>query len=87
MTKAIRLDLAGDGPTHCYYAREELLDKRVVAIDYKTGTLPQWISEQGEYLGDTPTEHSAVSFWRMPSELLAVQATLSTQVVDKQQVI
>lgn len=87
MTKSVRLDLAGDGPTHCYYAREELLDRRVVAIDYQTGSIPKWIEERGEYLGDTPTENSAVTFWRMPSELLAVQATLSTTVVDKHLVI
>jgi hypothetical protein len=87
MTKAIRLDLAGDGPTHCYYAREELLDKRVIAIDYQTGTIPKWITEQGEYLGDTPTETSAISFWRLPTELLAVQAHLSVQSADKNQVI
>ena len=87
MTKAIRLDLAGDGPTHCYYAREELMDKRVVAIDYQTGSIPTWITERGEYLGDAPTETSAVSFWRLPTDVLAVQATLSTTVADKSQVI
>lgn len=90
MTDSIRLDLQPNSieePTHRYYAREELLDRRVIAIDYRTGKLPSWIEQQGEYLGDTPTEHSAVTFWRMPTELLAVQATLSTTVVDKHQVI
>ena len=87
MTKAIRLDLHGDGPTHCYYAREELMHKLVIAVDYATGKMPNFILDKGEYLGDTPTEHSAVSFWRMPNELLAVQAHLAVTPADKNQVI
>lgn len=90
MTEQIRLDVQPNSieePMHRYYAREELMDRRVIAVDYATGTLPRWIEQQGEYLGDTPTETSAVTFWRMPTELLAVQATLSTTVVDKAQIL
>jgi len=90
MTHTIRLDRHAnsvDEALSAEYTREELLDKRVVAVDYVTGTLPTIITEQGEYLGDTSTEHSAISFWRMPTELLAVQAHLSVQPADKNEVI